>query len=312
MKAPHLKHIFLTGFMGAGKSRVGKLLAGLLRRPLREMDQELARRFNMPIAQVFAQRGESVFRAAESKWLQKIMQEPKPCIISTGGGAVVSAVSRRLMDAGGGRVFIDVPLAVLEQRMNREESELRPLWRSRAERAQLWQNRYPLYNSAALSVNGAQAAEAVAREIAGYFMPVMEAEIKAMGRACRLRTVSWEIIGQAAAAVSSGRNFMLLDAALQDEAGHWREHGFQVQVMRRRGEALKTWPSACGVLRALQQQALARDDFMLVRGGGSLSDMGGFCAGIYKRGINLVLIATTLLAAADAAVGGTTALNFGP
>jgi 3-dehydroquinate synthetase len=195
--------------------------------------------------------------------------------------------------------------------MSREESARRPLWRTGARAAELWQNRYPLYNSAAVRVNGEQTAEEAAREIVGYFMPAMEAEIQAMGRVCRLRTAWPETVSPAAAAVSSHRNIMLLDAALKDDAARWREHGFRVQVMRRRGEALKTCAQAHAVLKMLQEQALARDDFVVARGGGSLTDMGGFCAGIYKRGINLILIATTLLAAADAAVGGKTAINFG-
>ncbi|MDR1396665.1 MAG: hypothetical protein LBJ14_02900 [Desulfarculales bacterium] len=310
MKTADLRHIYLTGFMGAGKSSVGVALAAMLKRPCLEMDEQISRQFKMPVAEIFTRHGEEAFRAAESALLGKIAAASVPCIVSTGGGTVMSEENRRLMDKSGLRVFLDINVPVLRKRMREGEIRRRPLWQNQEQAEKLWQKRYPLYDSAPLRMDGDRPVEMLAREIAGRLLPWAQAEFEAMGRHCQLQTVWPGGAELAARTVSHHKAVMLLDKALADDAAHWRQHGFKVQIMRRKGETLKTLTQARAILQLLQEHGLARDDFLVVRGGGSLTDVGGFCAGIYKRGLNLILLATTLLAGVDAAIGGKTAVNF--
>jgi 3-dehydroquinate synthetase/shikimate kinase len=310
MKAADLRHIYLTGFMGAGKSTVGAALAAMLKRPCLEMDEQLSRQFKMPVAEIFARHGEEAFRAAENALLRKIAASCAPCIISTGGGTVISEENRLLMDKSGLRVFLDASVPALHKRMRKREVRARPLWQNQAQAEELRQRRYPLYNSAPLRMDGDRPAAILARDIAGRLLPVMQAELEALGRRCRLQTAWPDSAESLVKAVSGHKAVMLLDRALKNDAAHWQQQGFNVQIMRRKGEALKTFAQARAILKLLQEEKLARDDFLIVRGGGSLSDVGGFCAGIYKRGLNLILLATTLLAGVDAAIGGKTAINF--
>lgn len=76
------------------------------------------------------------------------------------------------------------------------------------------------------------------------------------------------------------------------------------------GEEHKTLET-CGLIwQAMTQEALDRHAVLIVLGGGVLGDMGGFCAATYKRGIDFILMGTTLLAQADASIGGKLAIDF--
>lgn len=76
------------------------------------------------------------------------------------------------------------------------------------------------------------------------------------------------------------------------------------------GEEQKTLNTCSEIWQALTDQELDRHAVLIVLGGGVLGDMGGFCAATYKRGIDFILVATTLLAQADASIGGKLAVDF--
>lgn len=105
---------------------------------------------------------------------------------------------------------------------------------------------------------------------------------------------------------------MLLDKALSAEEKEWQSKlpNFPITFPQKKGEASKTMNEALGILKKMDEAKMSRDSWMFVRGGGSLTDLGGFCGGLYRRGTKLFFMPTTLLGAADAAVGGKTALNF--
>lgn len=76
------------------------------------------------------------------------------------------------------------------------------------------------------------------------------------------------------------------------------------------GEEQKTLETCAVIWQAMTQEALDRHAVLIVLGGGVLGDMGGFCAATYKRGIDFILMGTTLLAQADASIGGKLAVDF--
>jgi 3-dehydroquinate synthase len=76
------------------------------------------------------------------------------------------------------------------------------------------------------------------------------------------------------------------------------------------GEENKTLVTCSTLWNALTDQAFDRHSVLLIAGGGVLGDMGGFCASTYKRGIDFILIPTTLLAMADASIGGKLGIDF--
>jgi len=90
-----MKNIILTGFMGTGKTAVGRRLAMLLNMELIDVDTEIEKSQQMSINEIFRQFGEPGFREIETEMIQKL-SERKDVIISTGGGAVLK---QKNMDA---------------------------------------------------------------------------------------------------------------------------------------------------------------------------------------------------------------------
>ncbi|MDW7759400.1 MAG: shikimate kinase [Acidobacteriota bacterium] len=91
--ARKIRRVALAGIMGAGKSTVGRLLAGSLGRPFIDMDALIAERERMSISEIFRRRGENVFRAVETEILQTVLQTP-PAVLALGGGAVLRPENR--------------------------------------------------------------------------------------------------------------------------------------------------------------------------------------------------------------------------
>ena len=81
------KHIVLIGFMGSGKSTIGKLLSDRLDMHFLDQDQEIERSEQMPISEIFKTKGEKHFRRVENKILVSKLTSNTPLVISTGGGA---------------------------------------------------------------------------------------------------------------------------------------------------------------------------------------------------------------------------------
>ena len=82
------KHIFLTGFMGAGKSRIGRQLADLLNRPFVDTDQEIEKKSARTIRQIFEQEGEERFRQLEKETIKRFCAADMPLVVALGGGAL--------------------------------------------------------------------------------------------------------------------------------------------------------------------------------------------------------------------------------
>jgi len=92
-------HVALTGFMGAGKTTVGRRLARLLHMPFADSDAEVVR-LHGEIAQIFEREGEAQFRCYESEALERLMRG-RPGVVAVGGGAVLSGKNRALLRRGG-------------------------------------------------------------------------------------------------------------------------------------------------------------------------------------------------------------------
>jgi shikimate kinase len=145
------ENIVLIGFMGCGKSTVGRELHHRLGDPLMDMDQIIEQRVGKPITAIFADEGESVFRDMETALLRELSDPAAPRrIISTGGGVVGRAENRTLLRNLGYVVWLHAPAAVILKRTAKNQN--RPLLHTGdpAARIQaLMEEREPLYQETA-------------------------------------------------------------------------------------------------------------------------------------------------------------------
>ncbi len=117
-------HVFLVGFMGAGKSTVGRLLAGMLARPFIDLDVEIEHQVGRSCAQIFADGGEEAFRNLESAALASLA-DAEPSVVACGGGIVLRDVNRRLLKELGTVVYLEVTAGEALARIG--NVEVRPL-----------------------------------------------------------------------------------------------------------------------------------------------------------------------------------------
>jgi shikimate kinase len=142
--------VFLVGFMGAGKTTVGRALARALPALFWDLDARLEASFRMSVAEVFRTAGEPAFRVEESVQLQRVSAAPS-AVIATGGGTFVSAENRDTIGTAGISVFLDVPWEEIVRRLPGKRCE-RPLFASLEGAFELFSYRVPFYRLANLVV----------------------------------------------------------------------------------------------------------------------------------------------------------------
>jgi shikimate kinase len=118
-----MKTIYLTGFMGAGKTTLGRILANQLQIPVKDSDEEIVRIAGKTIRTIFENEGEAYFRDLETKVLQSLPTHN--IIVTTGGGVVLKAENREWMKTNGILVYLHCDFEVLWKRLKNDQS--RPL-----------------------------------------------------------------------------------------------------------------------------------------------------------------------------------------
>ena len=149
--------IVLVGLMGAGKSTVGRRLAGRLALPFVDADTEIEAAAGMSISDIFSRFGEAHFRDGERRVIQRLI-DGKPKVIATGGGAFVNDATRALILADALAIWLDAPVEVLAERVRRRDT--RPLLRDKdpvTVLRELAAVRNPLYALAPIRVASANA-----------------------------------------------------------------------------------------------------------------------------------------------------------
>ena len=134
--------VYLVGMPGAGKTVVGRELAGRLGVPFVDLDAEIERERGQPITAIFASEGEAAFRAMEAATLVKAGAHD-PAVVSCGGGVVLEPANRITLRNTGTVVYLDVPIELLRRRVRPAED--RPLIREEGDLERLLEQRGPLY-----------------------------------------------------------------------------------------------------------------------------------------------------------------------
>lgn len=162
-----MSNIYLVGMMGSGKSVTGKKLAPMLSVEFTDLDDRIERKTGRLIREIFEKEGEPYFREQEAELLKEAAASG-PCVVATGGGAVLRPENVKLMRETGKVVYLETSLETLWRRV--KEKKDRPLLRNGEPKqalARILGEREAFYKTACdFQVNtDSQKAEAVAKKI---------------------------------------------------------------------------------------------------------------------------------------------------
>lgn len=338
--------IFLVGLSGGGKSTAGRLAAQRLGWEFADSDDEIERANGRKVADIFREDGEAAFRALELAALKDLATR-EPILIATGGGAVVTPAARELMGEGF-VVWLSVSPEAAAERLEKDPNASdRPLLAgdARSRLAALLQARHDWYRAADAAIDVDDLSpELVASEIANLWAewrrsPLPPAE-RTYGRTSagtapqrhlqpaaivRTPTETYPVtvadgafanLGELCRDLAlGGRAFVVSDTAVGPLFARRAERsladaGFSTQVMFiPAGEEHKTLATVEMVYDWLISHRVERSDFVVCVGGGVVTDLAGFAAATCLRGIAFVHVPTSLLAMADASIGGKTGVD---
>ncbi|MGQ9568264.1 MAG: 3-dehydroquinate synthase [Anaerolineae bacterium] len=319
------RNLVLTGMMGTGKSRVGRLLAAALGREFADTDALVEEREGRSIADLFAHQGEPYFRRVELEVCRELGRR-RDLVIATGGGALVHEAGRQALGWNGLVICLRGDPKTLAQRVLQDE-ETRPLLLGRDPEealAALWRARRNAYALAPLQITtDGHTPEEVCQAILEALRPSPE----------RLTQVPVSVPGGAGYTVWLGAGALHLTpqmvpspksrlAALvwDDRVPEslpeavrqaWEKAGCQVvPIPLRATEEGKTLETTAALYQRFLEARLDRGSLVLILGGGVTTDLAGFAAATFMRGLPTFTLPTTLLGAVDASVGGKTGVNL--
>lgn len=140
-----MKTIFLCGFMGCGKTTLGRALARELRVKFTDLDDYIVKKEGRAIPEIFAADGESYFRRIEAEAIAEISADGG--IIATGGGAMLNPDTAELARSKGAVCFIDVPFEVCYERIKGDTNRPLVMSNTRESLKALYEKRRPVYTA---------------------------------------------------------------------------------------------------------------------------------------------------------------------
>jgi shikimate kinase/3-dehydroquinate synthase len=339
-RAPRLEtpDLILTGFMGSGKSRVGREVARRLGRPFLDMDAEIEARAGKSIPRIFAEDGEDAFRRLEASLCEELSREGGPGaeararVIATGGGTLVDPGNRSAMARRGTLVCLRCDADEVLRRIGGAEDSERPLLAvadPRAEVERLLAARQQAYTAIPWQVDTTRLSiEETAEQVMAFAsvvsLPVHHpsGSLDAPGGGAypiHIGTGLLDHVGDAlrATGLSRGTRVAVVSNPVvaplygaQVEAS-LSSAGFQPIVCAiPDGEQHKTLATVAALYDQFLAAGLDRSSAVLSLGGGVTGDVAGFAAASFMRGVRFVQVPTTILAMADASVGGKTGVDL--
>ncbi|MDD6373293.1 MAG: bifunctional shikimate kinase/3-dehydroquinate synthase [Bifidobacteriaceae bacterium] len=312
--------VVFIGMPGAGKTRIGTEVAAKTGYGFIDTDDEIERREHMTVSQIFAEKGEPEFRRIENRVIEELLHSFGG-VLSLGGGSPMHPDTRQaLIDYvhdGGTIVYLR---ADPEEAMVRSQhGGNRPLLASNAREKwmSLYEQRDPVYSRIATVVvatrgkTPAKAAKAVMEGMNERIVHVTGSGIEPydvrIGR--NVITHLPEVLGEAPVRVA-----LIHTSTVQRHSDKART------ILRRAGytvsditipdaEMGKTIEVANGIWKRLGDEGFTRSDAIVGLGGGACTDLAGFVAATWMRGIRYVNCPTSLLAMVDASTGGKTGIN---
>ncbi|HKU59152.1 MAG TPA: bifunctional shikimate kinase/3-dehydroquinate synthase [Gaiellaceae bacterium] len=283
------RHLALVGFMGAGKTRLARDVAARIGRECIDADRAIEGRTQLSISQFFAQRGELEFRVMEASMVREVLRNDSPAVIALGGGAVKTPEVREALRKHALTVLVDIDLETALERVRYSD---RPLAQDEQQFRKLFEERQPLYREVADVVVKSGDVDGAVLAAAGVHHELGSLErLSELVPADRIALVAdahvLGIHGPRAQEALGGRLATVHEVPAGEEAK-------QLHVAER------LW----------NELTLDRGGTVVALGGGSTTDLAGYVAASYLRGVPWVAVPTTLVGQVDASIGGKTAIDI--
>lgn len=316
-----MSNIVITGFMGTGKSAVGREIARRLDRPFVDMDAESEARAGKSIPRIFAEDGEPAFRRMEATLCEEL-SERKGLVIATGGGALVNPHNRKLMVESGTVVCLNAtPEEILHRVSGNDDRPLLNVDDPHAEVERLLATRRDAYAAIPWQIDttGLSIEEVAERVVAldniitlpvhypdgKYAIHIGEGLLAHIGDALR-----------AAGTPEDSRVALVSNPVVAPLYGEQVEASLRaarlrpIVCMMPDGEKYKTLDTVRLLYNQFLEGDLDRSSTVLSLGGGVTGDVAGFAAASFMRGVRFAQVPTSLLAMVDASVGGKTGVDL--
>jgi 3-dehydroquinate synthetase/shikimate kinase len=278
------RHLALVGFMGAGKTTLGQEVATRLDREYIDLDQAIEGHVRQTIPEIFEQRGEVEFRVLEQEAALSTLRNSRPAVVVLGGGAVTSPAIRRALREHAFTVYVEVEAEIAWERVRGGD---RPLAREEGTFRALHEERQPLYR---------EAADAVAAD---------PEEIVLAAAGIHVAVGALEQLGELVP--GDGTVALVADAHVSGIHGVDAQLALGSRLASTHEVQGKTADDLGKLWRSLR---LDRSGTLVALGGGTTTDLAGFAAATYMRGVDWVAVPTSLVGQVDAAIGGKTAVDL--
>jgi 3-dehydroquinate synthetase len=270
--------------MGAGKTTLGLEVARRLGRDFVDLDREITQSARESIPEIFARRGEVEFRVLEQATALDLLRRAKPAVVALGGGAVTSAGIRKALREHALTVHVEVDAGVAWKRVGGGD---RPLAQDETSFRALYDEREPLYRGVA---------DATARDADDVVLAAAGIRI---GHGL-LELLGDHVPGEGALALVADAHV----AGIHGAAAQLALGGRVATTHEVGGKTVDELTSLWSSLR------IDRNALVVALGGGTTTDLAGFAAATYMRGVDWVAVPTTLVGQVDAAIGGKTAVDL--
>ncbi|MCX6646262.1 MAG: 3-dehydroquinate synthase [bacterium] len=326
-------HLYLAGFSGSGKTSVGKELAQRLKVCFIDLDDEIARRCGKTLIDLFTEKSEQTFRTIEMEFLNELASKVEAgdpgSVVALGGGTLINPAAQEIVRDSGKLVWLRARWNTIFERL--AEVSDRPLIQKAEKLHEFIQYNRPFYEARlpgyahcdlVLDVDHMSSnatATAITRIMdSAWFLTVSFFErthsvLCDSGLLARTGQMLYQLgilpRGQVWL-ITTGtldRDNLPLARIVKEDLESTRQ---EVRVLRiPDGEEAKSMEEVGRIYDALLGSGTSRDDLIIALGGGTVTDVAGFVAATYLRGIDIVQIPTTLVGMVDAALGGKTAIN---
>ncbi|MCI0529558.1 MAG: 3-dehydroquinate synthase [Nitrospira sp.] len=316
-----LINVVLTGFMGTGKTVVGKSLAQELDYEFVDTDCLIEQEAGQSISQIFRRSGEAYFRRVEKDVIRKLSGR-EGLVMATGGGAILDPENMASLSRQGLLVCLNAHPRTIVARLKGQKD--RPLLdpSDRFNKIQrLLKHRLPFYNQADYIIQtDRMSVPQIVRKLQEWFFMQLSHRVKVtLPQDPYEIQVGWRILdrlgeqlkhlglGQKVGVVTNPVVRKLYGSLVLKSL---KKTSFRTSLIEiPDGERFKTTRWANVIYDELIRNKFERQSCLVALGGGVIGDMTGFAAATYLRGIPYVQVPTTLAAQVDASIGGKTGVN---